>query len=319
MHAFKQEFTTLQYIVSQAKRVLLVAHTRPDPDAVGSVLSLKYYLEQKNIHVDIACYSPFPEFLINMLDGHFSHPDDLDLSSYDVIIGCDSVDRGFGNIVGQVSDDCVSVAIDHHHDIDLSVDVFIVDPKYAATCEILYAYFIFDDVIISKEIATTLLLGILGDTGGFQHSNTSAHVMKAAADLMQHGADTSCIMERVFANKKIETLKLWGTALEKARLDSKTGMIVTALTSEDLNGQEPTSEDIKEVASILSTVPNTKYSLIIFQISPERIKASLRAQKDAGVDVSEIAHQFGGGGHPLASGFEMDGKIIDHDGEWEIV
>jgi len=319
MHDFKQEFTTLQYIVAHGKNILLVAHTRPDPDAVGSVLALKEYLEELNITVEIACYSPFPEFLINMLDGHFSHPDDLDLLSYDVVIGCDSVDRGFADIIDQVNDDCVTVAIDHHHDIVLDADLLIIDPTYAATCEILYEYFIFIDLIITKEIATTLLLGILGDTGGFQHANTSAHVMKAAADLMQHGADTSCIMERVFANKKIETLKLWGTALEKARLNTETGMIVTALTTEDLHGEEPTSEDIKEVASILSTVPDTKYSLIIFQISEDRIKASLRAQKGAGVDVSKIAHQFGGGGHPLASGFELDGKIIDHDGEWEIV
>lgn len=319
MQPFRKEFKTLQYIVAHARKILLVAHTRPDPDAVGSVLAMKYYLQDCGVDADIACYSPFPEFLREMLQEHFLQPEELDATAYDVVIGCDSVDRGFSDVIKDLSADCVTVAIDHHHDIAVAVDLRIIDPAYAATCEIIYEYFKASDVKITKKIATPLLLGILGDTGGFHHANTSAHVMKVAADLMHSGADTTRIMERAFANKRIETLKLWGVALEKARLNRETGMIVTALTSEDLGGEAPTSEDIKEVASILSTVPDTRYSLIIFQIDDNRIKASLRAQKDSGVDVSSIAREFGGGGHPLASGFEMSGTIISKDDEWEII
>jgi nanoRNase/pAp phosphatase (c-di-AMP/oligoRNAs hydrolase) len=45
----------------------------------------------------------------------------------------------------------------------------------------------------------------------------------------------------------------------------------------------------------------------------------LRSEEYKGVDVSEIAHKFGGGGHKLASGFEVKGNIVETENGWEIV
>jgi len=49
------------------------------------------------------------------------------------------------------------------------------------------------------------------------------------------------------------------------------------------------------------------------------VKGSLRSEEYKGVDVSKIAAQFGGGGHKLASGFEVKGKIVETEEGWEIV
>jgi len=314
-----KEFNTLRYVLDRAQRILLVAHTRPDPDAVGSVTAMTHYIRAIGKHADIACYSPFPDFLSGVLAAQFHHPDTLDLSSYDVIIGCDSVDRGFDTMIAKANERCVTVAIDHHPDIETPVDVRIIDPSFAATCELIYHFLTFINAPITRDIATALLVGIIGDTGSFKHANTSARVISAAAHLMQRGAEATKIINNAFANKKISTLHLWGTALAKSRLDEKTGMIATALTRKDLSRLNPSSEDIKEVASILSTVPGARFSLIIFQIDDQMIKGSLRAEKEAGVDVSAIAHRFGGGGHTLASGFEIRGKIVETENGWQVV
>lgn len=314
-----KEFNTLRYVLDRSQRILLVAHTRPDPDAVGSVVAMERYLRARGKHADIACYSPFPEFLSGVLSAQFHHPDTIDLLSYDVIIGCDSVDRGFDTIIATAEKRCVTVAIDHHPDIETAVDIRIIDPSFAATCELIYHFLIFTGAPITRDIATALLVGILGDTGSFKHANTSARVIDTAAHLMQRGAEATKIINGAFTNKKMSTLRLWGTALAKSRLDEKTGMIVTALTQEDISHLNPSGEDLKEVASILSTVPGVRFSLIIFQIDDQMVKGSLRAEKEAGVDVSAIAHQFGGGGHTLASGFEIKGKIMEIENGWKIV
>ncbi len=73
------------------------------------------------------------------------------------------------------------------------------------------------------------------------------------------------------------------------------------------------------MASILNTVPGTKFSLVLSQRDENTVKGSLRSEEYKGVDVSEIAHKFGGGGHKLASGFELRGKIIETEDGWEIV
>lgn len=319
--SFIQEFKTLDYVLANASRILLFAHTMPDPDAAGSVVGLKRFIKSHyEKDVTIGCYSDFPEFLRPVLgDQAFIHPDHLDLESFDVAIGCDSVDRGFDQIVDGLSDECVTVSADHHHDITLETDVRMVEPEYASTTELLYNFARSVKGQITKDTATAWLTGIIGDTGIFQHSNTSAHTLSASADLIRSGASVSGIVNMTFANQKIETLNLWGHALERARFYPDTGLIITAITDADMGGRTPTSEEIKEVATILVNVPDVKASLFLFQVSENRIKASLRTKKGADIDVSEIAHEFGGGGHPMASGFEVPGKLaITPTGTWSV-
>ncbi len=321
---FKNEFRQVQYVFEHAKRVLIIAHTRPDPDAAGSVVALKLYLERNyNCVVTLGCFSPFPDFLKSVLGDHvFVSPEDLkdDLRSYDVAIGCDSVDRGFAQVVAQLSDDCVTLAFDHHHDISLETDISLIDPLYASTTELLYRFFVYDHGIIDQQIATSLLTGIIGDTGVFQHANTSQRVLEVSANLVSKGASVGHIVRESFANQRIDTLNLWGRALERARFFEESGIVTTILTSEDTIKRQPTGEEVKEVATILTNAPSVKAAIIIFQTGHNLIKASLRAQKGAMIDVSEIAHKFGGGGHQLAAGFEIPGRITTlPNGGWEIV
>ena len=119
MQRFDAEFRTLEYVITQAKRILLVAHNRPDPDTVGANLALEEYLRSRGKHVDIACFNPFPDTLKGLCEATFFHPDQLDLPSYDAVIASDSVDRGFDAIVDRFTENQVIVLIDHHPDIDI--------------------------------------------------------------------------------------------------------------------------------------------------------------------------------------------------------
>ncbi len=311
MQLFDSEFHTLSYIIAKAERILLVAHNRPDPDTVGANLALEEHLRSLGKHVDIACFNPFPDTLKSLAEKTFFHPDQLDLKNYDAVIASDSVDRGFDAIIDSFQENQVIVLIDHHPDIHLQADVVMIDAEYSSTSELLYLFFTATDVPISKSMATMLLMGILFDTGGFQHGGVSPQVMEIASELMKKGAPLSKIAQTIFTNKNISALKLWGKAFEKARFNDKNGMLVTAVTQEDIAECHASAEDIYQVASILSTVPDAKFAMVLSERDPKTVRASLRSMEHHGVDVSAIAHQFGGGGHKLASGFEVPGKIIE--------
>lgn len=311
MQRFDREFHTLAYVIAKAQRILLFAHSRPDPDTVGANLALAEYLRALGKHIDIACFNPFPDTLKGLAEGTFLHPDQLDLGSYDAIIGSDSVDRGLDTVIDRFTDHQVIVLIDHHPDINLKGDVVMIDPEYSSTSELLYLFFTATEVPITKSMATMLLMGILFDTGGFQHGGTSPQVMEIASELMKKGAPLSKIAQTIFTNKNISALKLWGKAFEKARFDKKSGMLVTAVTQKDISDCAASAEDIYQVASILSTVPDAKFAMVLSERDDTTVRASLRSMEHHGVDVSAIAHQFGGGGHKLASGFEVPGKIIE--------
>jgi nanoRNase/pAp phosphatase (c-di-AMP/oligoRNAs hydrolase) len=99
MRDFSKEWKTLRYVTENASRVLLFAHSRPDPDTVGANIALKYFLEQKGKKSTLAAFDRFssePAILFLKLNSSTLIFSDLD--SYDAIIACDSVDRGFDKV-----------------------------------------------------------------------------------------------------------------------------------------------------------------------------------------------------------------------------
>jgi len=319
MQSFSQEFHTLNFAIKESENILLFAHSRPDGDTVGSVLALREYILSLGKNVDVACFDQFPDYLKNVARINFSTPDKLDLRKYNLIIAADSVERGFEKIKDTLLENQVIAIIDHHPDIKMHADINIIDAEYSSVCELIYNFFESIQVKITREIATFILLGILSDTGMFQHSNTTPRVMEIASFLMKAGAPMAKIVQTSFANKNVSTLQLWGRAFEKARINPHNGMIASVLTQKDLEECDASTDDIARVSEILNTVPGTKFALILSERGDGIIKGSLRSEDYKGVDVSAIAATFGGGGHRLASGFEMKGKIQETEDGWRIV
>ncbi len=319
MKKFGQEFNTLKYVINNSDRILLFAHSHPDGDTIGSVLALKEYAQSLGKDVDLACFDPYPESFSIFFQEKFKLPENLELEKYNLVIACDSVERGFHKIQDNLRENQVLALIDHHPDITIKGDIDIIDAKYSSVCEIIYDFFEFNQIRITRKIATFLMLGILGDTGMFQHSNTTSRIMEISSDLMKKGALITKIVELNSVNKTISTLKLWGLAFEKAKINPNSGMISTVLTRKDLDECGASEEDIAHIVGILNTVPSTKFALVLSERGDGSIKGSLRSEEYKGVDVSAIAAQFGGGGHKLASGFEIKGKIQETETGWTIV
>jgi phosphoesterase RecJ-like protein len=123
----------------------------------------------------------------------------------------------------------------------------------------------------------------------------------------------------VFSNNTISTLKLWGRALARAKINPNNGMIYSAITGDDIEELgNPSTEDLYIASALLNNVPDSKFSLLFYQISPDSVRGSLRTEPHKGVDVSDIARSLGGGGHKYASGFEIPGKIFESDDGWEV-
>lgn len=314
-----QSFHTLNFVINNATSILLFAHTSPDGDTVGSVRALESYLESLGKKTTVACFDPFPEFSKFLSEKPFEHPDNLDLKSFSAIIACDSVDRGFSKIKDHFQENQVVAILDHHPDIKTQGDINIINPKYSSVCEIVYDFFTFNKIAITKPMADAILLGILSDTGTFQHANTTPRVLEITSDLIKKGASVKKVAHSAFNNKNISTLKLWGRALERAKINPENGMIVSALTQKDMQECQAGQEDIASVAGFLNAVPDTKFSLILSERENGMIKGSLRSEPYKNIDVSKIAATFGGGGHKLASGFEIKGQIKETEFGWEIV
>jgi len=320
MSHFVSEFRNLKYVIRKSKRVLLFAHNRPDPDSVGATLALKEMLLAHGKETDIACYHPYPEYLQPIIGTpeSFLHPDTIDIRTYDTIIAADSVDRGFHLFRDQISEDQITVVIDHHPDIEVKADISILDTGSSSASELIYDFFVSAEYVITPKIATLLLMGILFDTGNFQHPSTSAKTLEAGSDLIRKGARMKKIVETIFTNRNLSTLKVWGRALLKAKIIPENDMIVSALTEKDIEECGASSDEVNGAIPLLNSASHAKFAVLLVQKDADTIRASLRSNEEGNVDVARLAKQFGGGGHAMASGFEIKGRIIETEFGWQI-
>lgn len=317
---FKKEFSSLHYVCNKADRILLIAHSNPDPDTVGSVAALKYFLEKSGKHVDITCRDPFPEILTPLLSLTFIQPENIHLNTYDAIIASDSVERGpLKDFQNTIRKNVVTILIDHHLQIDVDGDIRIIDSTLSSSSEIMYEFFLVKRIPIEKQTANALLLGILFDTGNLQHPCTSTRVLEICSNLLKGGASLQKIVSIISANKKLSTLKLWGRALNKTRYYKKLGYAVTTITEKDFQECDAQPEEVPQIAQVLSTIPGIEFSLVLQQSTPNTVRGSLRAQHHSKANLCELAKKFGGGGHRLASGFELSGILRELPGNKWVV
>ncbi len=319
-YKYAKEFVAIRQELEKAQKVLLVAHSRPDGDTVGSVFALREYLSRfPSKEIVATCTDSFPEYLKNFFDEGFADCRKIKISDFDLLIGCDGVERGFEKIVVSKTAGQKVILLDHHTTLKLKLikpDIVISDEEYSSVCEILYDFFDFHRIEINKKIASFLLIGILNDTGVFQHANTTPRVMEIVASLMRKGASLNKIIQLTFKNRRLETLRLWGRALERAEINQKTGVIMSYITKADLEELKASAEDVASVAEILNTVSDAKFSLVLSERDNNKVKGSLRSEDYKNVDVSKIAQGLRGGGHRLASGFEVRGRLVKSRNGW---
>lgn len=317
---FKKELASLAYVCKKADNILLIAHSNPDPDTVGANAALKYVLENGGKHVDIVCRDPFPEILKPVLSLEFLPLDKISLKEYDAIIASDSVERGpFEELQQKAPKKTVTALIDHHPQIALEGDITIIDEKVSSASEIVYEFLLSQKFPIDTPAAAALLLGILHDTGNFQHPCTSTRVLDISSDLLKRGAPLQKIITMISANRHLSTLRLWGKALNKTKIHKKKRFAVTAITEKDFKECGAKAEEISQIAQTLSTIPDIDFGLVLHQKDPKLVRGSLRAQGHSKADLNELAKQFGGGGHRLASGFELAGVLKELPGNRWVV
>lgn len=318
-----KELISIKKELEKSREVLIVAHSAPDGDTIGSSFALKEYLVSSlGKKATVTCPDFLPQYLKDFLGSEsVEASENIDFGKFDLIIGCDAVERGFEKVVAEKRKNQKIILLDHHTTLrmkKIKPDVVISDERYSSVCEIIFDFFDFHRIEIDRKISEYLLLGILGDTGIFQHANTTPKVMEMAASLMRRGASLTKIIRLVFQNKRLETLKLWGRAMERAEINPKTGAIMSYVTEQDLEDFHGDAEDISGVAEILNTVSGTKFSLVLSERGENRVKGSLRSEEYKDTDVSEIARLLRGGGHRLSSGFEIKGKLVKDGKSWKV-
>lgn len=315
-YEIKKNFKQAWKLIFNSERILLTPHQGDDGDDIGSALALKIVLEKLGKKPVVAIKGGVPSNL-QYLPGSAEVKSSLANTDFDCLatFGCNAITRvGFENL-NNFSRSIIN--FDHHPDNTLFGQINIVEINAAAVAELVYYFLIENGIEIDQAIATCLLTGIFTDTGGFKHANTTPEVLDVTAQLLRSGARIDRIAFLSRGRKKSSGIKALAKGIENTRFDSAREMVFSVLTEEDLKEAGATEDDLDGLVEMLNNIPQARFALLLRQ-DGDLVKGSLRSEPHKKVDVSEIAKQFGGGGHKLSSGFKIKGKLKRQGDVWVI-
>jgi phosphoesterase RecJ-like protein len=298
----KDQIQAFGDLVSRADRILVISHIRPDGDAVGSLLGLGLIFEELGKEVDLVLEDGVP-----LVFHHLAGADRVirqAVGVYDLIIVADSsdIDR-IGTVLDEYGEPDVN--IDHHPTNTQFAALNLVRTDAVATVEIIFDIAKELSYPINLPIAEVLLTGLLTDSLGFRTSNTTSRTLRIAAELQEYGADLPELYRKAMMEKPIEAIRYWERGLSRIQVEDR--LVWTSLNLKDRELTEYTGRDDADLINVLSRVRDTDISLIFVEQTDGSVKVSWRSRP--GFDVSQVATEFGGGGHKPAAGAEIKGDL----------
>ena len=291
-----------------AKTVAISGHVRPDGDCAGSCLALYRYLK-KYTKADISLFLEPLTCALSDLPGAENVCSQLpeEIPSVDLFfaLDCGDVDRlGFSGKVLKKANRVV--CIDHHVTNVGFGHENVICAEASSTSEILFS--LMEEEKIDQDLAECLYTGILHDTGVFHHSCTSAKTMEIAGKLMEKGIDFPKLIDVGFYQKNYNQNRVMGYCLmESTQLWGGMG-VISYLPRKVMDQFEVAPSDLGGIIDQLRLTAGVEVAIFLYELEQENSwKVSMRATGD--VNVSQVASNFGGGGHIMAAGCTLNGPV----------
>ena len=310
---YTQLFEQAYSYIAQSSAITLACHEHPDGDALGSLAALGMVAERHFGKQTLWYSADGVPLSLAFLPGSERIVSDLSQQA-DLLIGLDYADFWRLKVPARYVAEARMLTIDHHPWRGQQGNVCIIDPSCSSTAELIYWFLQYHGIPIDADVARCLLTGIITDSGGFLHANTSARTMFAAAELMRKGADAAHIFEEL-GKYEPRAVRATGHILARAQTHSECpGMFYAGIPFKEFEMYNVASSDLFGVTDMLNAAEGTKFCAFLIEYEKGRVKGSLRSEPHKGVDVSAIAEALGGGGHKYAAGFSFMGSLQEAEG-----
>jgi bifunctional oligoribonuclease and PAP phosphatase NrnA len=300
----RSDLQTGARILKECGSFLIAGHVNPDGDALGCMCALGLALRSLYKHTVIVSPDGLPD-IYRFLPGSDVIVSEVPAGrTFDavVIVDSDNPER-LGDAVSALAACSAILQIDHHPFVDWEPAVQIVDASAAACGEIVFSLFREMGVRIGADIAECLLTAIVTDTGSFKFTNVTPATLRIAADLIEAGATTHRIAQKVYETRSFAGTKLLGMALSTL-MSAQNGRVTYAhVTREQMAASGASEAETEGIVNYIRSVRGARIG-ILFREGDGGIRVSLRAVD--GIDISQVARLFGGGGHRVAAGCTVE-------------
>lgn len=315
MNISEQDIDKLREMLSSPnQKIVLLAHTNPDGDAIGSSLGWRGALTAMGHSVTCIVPNKYPYFLEWMSDinDFVIFKNDVDgvvdraVDEADIIFCLDFNAISRLENLGATIDSNVRakrVLIDHHRSPDENFDLMFSYTDSSSTCFIVYAIIeaLFGVDAITEKMAEAIYVGLMTDTGNFSFSNLTPELYRAVAVLAEKGINIQQINNNVYNSYTEGRARLFGYAINRKMKIIQNGKVAyMSLTEDEMRRFYFQQGDSEGFVNFALTIKKIKISAM-FVAHKQFIRVSLRSRGE--VDVNEFARKyFQGGGHKNAAG-----------------
>lgn len=304
---------------TSCSNIILISHINPDGDSVGSQLALYHYLISKGKKPEMITPNNLEEFLkwMDCSDRIHIFIKERQLCKK-LISGADLIvmlDFNQSHRLGELEDLVIrsgafKVLIDHHLNPSEIADMVISDPARCSTSELLHRLItgMEGGYFRNKRYAEALYVGIITDTGNFNHGSYDSDTFRIAAQLLETGIEKENILNSVYNNYSSDRMRLMGLALNERMVilpEYKTAYMY--LTRNDLSNYKYEKGDTEGFVNLPLSIRDIIFSALFIE-KDGFIKLSFRSKGNFAAN-EFAAEYFSGGGHFNASGGEYAGTL----------
>ena len=287
-----------------ADDILILCHKNPDGDTLGSGAALCLALRRLGKTAAVLCSDPIPAmyaFLpITVFDGSFA-------PRFVVAVDVAGIQLfGDKNNMPRYAEH-VDLCIDHHASNSGYAYESLVDGSAAAAAELLTSLIPELGVELTPDIAACLYTGLATDTGCFRFTNTTAATHRAAAKLIEAGADVATLNERLFECRSHARMEAERMALESLEYYYGDRCAMICLTWDQIQAAGVAGAELEDLTSLPRSIEGVEVGLTLRQQKDGSYKISVRTGNQT--NACSIARRLGGGGHSRAAGCEISGNL----------
>jgi bifunctional oligoribonuclease and PAP phosphatase NrnA len=294
----------------RATSVVVCGHVHPDGDAIGSALGVTLALREAGIAAvpTLADAEPAPStyaFLPGF--GLFVAAEQLEAPQVFVAVDTPNPARlGAAEVLMHGAESVV--VIDHHPDAQAFGQVCVLDPKSAATGQLVWTLAKTLLEAPSGEVALCCYVGLVTDTGRFSYDNTCASAFRTAAEMVEAGVDPAETSRLVYQSRSKASLDIEARAMCRLTIVNRGRVAYAWVTDDDFDELGVRAEEAESLPDAVRLLGGIDVAFLMRQTESE-VRVNLRAK--TGFDVGEIARRFGGGGHRAASGLTFKGSMAE--------
>ncbi len=303
---------SVKALLSEPKKIVLLAHKNPDGDTLGAVMAMYHYLKAKGHAVTAIVPNAYPDFYswmpgINHLLVYDTASKQAQISLAEAtLIFC--LDFNATNRVGVMANllkqaKGIKILVDHHLEPTDEFNHYFTTTDTSSTGEIIYELItaLGDGRSISKEVAVCLYTCIVTDTGSFSYACNRSRTYEVTADLVARGVDSNLVHRLVYDTFSEHRLRLLGFALsERMLVWKKFHSAVIWLTQNDLKKFNFQVGDTEGLVNYPLSISNINLAILITE-KGDVLRLSFRSKGD--FSVNQLAREyFEGGGHKNAAG-----------------